>query len=332
MNILVTGGAGYIGSHCCKALAEAGLTPIAYDNLARGHRWAVKWGPFEQGDICDRSRLLDVMKRHRPSAVIHFAAHAYVGESVMDPLSYYQNNVVGSLVLLGAMRDADVRNIVFSSSCATYGIPDYLPIREDHPQRAINPYGNTKICVERMLRDFDAAYGLRSTSLRYFNAAGADEDGEIGEDHEPETHLIPLAIRAALTRECVLEIYGADYSTPDGTAIRDYVHVMDLANAHVAALRYLTDGGPSTALNLGTGRGYSVRQVIECVERIGGRSIPARVVGRRPGDPAELVADPSRAYAVLGWHARYSALETIVETAWQWHASQQPAKASGERS
>lgn len=318
-NILVTGGAGYIGAHACKALAAAGYTPVAFDSLAMGHRRAVQWGPLEVGDIADRVRLDTVFERYRPEAVMHFAAFAYVGESVAEPARYYRNNVAGSLTLLEAMRDHGVGQMVFSSTCATYGLPQTPRLTEAHPQQPINPYGASKLMVERMLTDFAAAYGLRFVALRYFNAAGADPDGDIGETHDPETHLIPLAIAAARGERAALEIFGTDYPTADGTAIRDYVHVWDLAVAHVLALDYLRCGGDPTALNLGVGRGYSVREVIDAVTAAAGRAVPFREVDRRPGDPPELVAEAGQALALLGWAPRLTRLEEIVESAWRWH-------------
>lgn len=320
-SILVTGGAGYVGSHACKALAGAGYRPVVYDNLSRGHREAVRWGPLVEGDIHDLARLGEALRVHQVSAVMHFAAFAYVGESVSDPELYYQNNLGGTLALLGAMRAAGVQKIVFSSTCAVYGVPETLPIRETTAKAPLNPYGDTKLAVERALNWYAAAYGMRYMALRYFNAAGADPDGEIGEDHEPETHLIPLVLRAALGRGGPIEIYGTDYPTPDGTAIRDYIHVADLADAHVRALAYLAAGGDSRALNLGTGSGSSVREVIAAVERIGGRKVPQREVARRPGDPPELVADPALARDRLGWLPRHSDLDTIIRTALAWETS-----------
>jgi len=275
-NVLVTGGAGYIGSHTCKALAAAGYSPVTLDNLAYGHRWAVRWGPFEQADLDDRQAVERVLREHRIGAVIHFAAYAYVGESMTDPGKYFRNNVVNTLNLLEAMRAAGVGRIVFSSTCATYGVPKGVPIAEDHPQLPVNPYGESKLFVERALHWNGVAHGLRWMALRYFNAAGADPDGEIGEDHDPETHLIPLAIEAALGRRPDLQVMGTDYPTADGTAIRDYVHVTDLADAHLRALHHLEGDGPSGALNLGTGRGHSVREVVAMVERVTGRKVGAR--------------------------------------------------------
>jgi UDP-arabinose 4-epimerase len=322
-SILVTGGAGYIGAHACKALARVGYLPVVYDNLSRGHRAAVRWGPMVEGDIADRERLRAAFAEHRIAAVMHFAAYAYVGESVGDPALYYRNNLCGSLALLDAMREAGVGEIVFSSTCATYGNPDSVPIRETAPQRPVNPYGETKLAIERALHWYGQAYGIRSVALRYFNAAGADPEGEIGEDHEPETHLVPLLLQAALGRRPAIEVYGTDYPTPDGTAIRDYVHVDDLAAAHLSALERLRGGGAGIALNLGTGRGHSVREVIAAAKAVSGRNVPARDAPRRPGDPPVLVADPSLAYETLGWRARHSGIESIIATALAWHGRQQ---------
>jgi UDP-arabinose 4-epimerase len=316
-SILVTGGAGYVGSHACKALAGAGYLPVVYDDLSRGHREAVRWGPLVEGHLHDRARVVAALREHDALAVMHFAAFAYVGESVTDPEKYYANNVGGTLALLGAMREAEVRSIVFSSTCAVYGVPEALPIRETTAKAPLNPYGETKLAIERALHWY-AAYGIRYVALRYFNAAGADPDGEIGEDHEPETHLIPLVLRAALGRGNPVEIYGTDYPTRDGTAIRDYIHVSDLAEAHVRALGHLATGGDSAALNLGTGNGCSVREVIAAVERVGGRAVPQREAARRPGDPPELVADPALARSRLGWQPRHSDLDTIIDTALAW--------------
>jgi UDP-arabinose 4-epimerase len=317
--VLVTGGAGYIGSHACKALAAAGFVPVAYDNLVYGHREAVRWGPFVEADLADAARLAEALRRHEIAAIMHFAAFAYVGESMEKPQLYFRNNVVNTLGLLDAMMAAGVRHIVFSSTCATYGTPERVPIAEDTPQRPVNPYGESKLMIERALHWYGAAYGITHAALRYFNAAGADPDGEIGEAHDPETHLIPLVLDAALGRRAQIDIFGTDYPTPDGSAIRDYIHVQDLAEAHVAAIRHLLDGGASLQLNLGTGTGQSVRAVIDAAERITGRPIPRREAPRRPGDPAALVADPARAKEVLGWSARISDLDTIIATAWAWH-------------
>jgi UDP-arabinose 4-epimerase len=317
--ILVTGGAGYVGSHAAKALAAAGYSPIVFDNLVHGHRDAVQWGPFIQGDLADRGLLADTLRRHRIAAVMHFAAFAYVGESMVKPEIYFANNLINSFGLLETMREAGVRHIVFSSTCATYGVPDAMPIREDMPQRPVNPYGESKLMVERMLHWQRQAHGLGYVSLRYFNAAGADPEGLIGEHHEPETHLIPLILDAAAGRRAHVDVFGTDYPTPDGSAIRDYIHVSDLAEAHVLALEHLERGGESLALNLATGHGHSVREVIAAAERVTGRRIARRDGPRRPGDPPALVADARRAGQVLGWKPRYSGLDTILATAWAWH-------------
>jgi UDP-glucose-4-epimerase GalE len=318
-NILVTGGAGYIGSHTAKALARAGYRPVTYDNLVYGHRHAVKWGPFVEGDIGDTAKLERVIRDEAIDAVVHFAAFAYVGESVTKPEVYFQNNVVGSLSLLDAMRHTGVKPIVFSSTCATYGMPDRMPITEETLQRPINPYGETKLMIERALAWYGPAHDIRSVSLRYFNACGADPEGEIGEEHDPETHLIPLILDAALGKRAAIDVYGTDYPTPDGTAIRDYIHVQDLADAHVKALAYLFEGGATTQVNLGTGTGNSVREVIDAVERVTGRKVPRREVARRAGDPPELVADPTKANRLLGWQPALSDIDSIIRTAWAWH-------------
>ena len=316
-NVLVTGGAGYIGSHACKALFQAGYRPVVYDNLVAGHKWAVKWGPLEVGDIADRNRLDEVIVKYKPSAVMHFAAFAYVGESVVNPGKYYRNNVAGSLSLLEAMRDHDIDMMVFSSTCATYGEPRKMPITEDHPQTPINPYGMSKLMVEQMLRDCGAAYGLRSIALRYFNAAGADPEAEIGEDHDPETHLIPLVLDAATGKRSHVTVFGDDYATADGTCVRDYIHVVDLAQAHVLALQALERGASNNYYNLGNGQGFSVKEVIEIAEKVTGRTIPVQVGARRPGDPPVLVGDAARIRQELNWHPQHEDLETIIETAWQ---------------
>ncbi len=318
-NILVTGGAGYIGSHVCKALAHAGYIPISYDNLVHGHRWAVRWGPLEFGDISDRDGLARVFEKYQPQAVLHFAAYTYVDESVRDPGKYYRNNVAGTLTLLETMRDFGVDKIIFSSTCATYGIPNGMLINEDHIQQPINPYGTSKLMIEKMLQDFDQAYGLRSVSLRYFNAAGADPDGEIGEAHDPETHLIPLVLDAVAGLRPLITVYGDDYETKDGTCIRDYVHVTDLANAHVLALKLLQAGAASTAYNLGNGQGFSVKEVISAVEAVTGKPVPTVIGRRRDGDPERLVGDATKAKNELGWRLEYSSINTIIETAWNWH-------------
>lgn len=319
-HVLVTGGAGYVGSHACKALARAGYVPVTYDNFVSGNRWAVRWGPLEFGDILNVGRLNEVCRAYRPVAIMHFAASALVGESVAAPSLYYHNNVVGALNLLEAARLHDIRNFVFSSTCATYGIPDQLPIREDALQHPVNPYGASKLMVERMLADYEVAYGIRYAALRYFNAAGADPDGEIGECRTVETHLIPLMLDAILGRCPPLRIMGTDYPTPDGTAIRDFVHVADLADAHIAALQHLLAGQASIACNLGTGLGHSVRDVIRAAQSVTAREVPHVVGPRRPGDPPELVAHPQRAFDVLQVTLRRSAdLKQIISDAWAWH-------------
>jgi UDP-arabinose 4-epimerase len=329
-SVLVTGGAGYIGSHACKALAASGYIPVTYDNLSRGHRHAVRWGPLIDGDIGDRAAVAAGLRTHQISAVMHFAAFAYVGESTGDPALYYRNNVAGTLALLDAMREVGVNRMVFSSSCATYGLPDAVPIRETAAQLPVNPYGETKLAIERVLRWYGPAYGLRSVTLRYFNAAGADRGGEIGEEHELETHLIPLVLRAALGAGPPVGVFGTDYPTPDGTAIRDYIHVDDLAAAHVRALDYLTAGGASTAVNLATGNGYSVREIIAAVAKAAGHDVPYRAAPRREGDPPALVADAAKAASVLGWRAECSDLDTIIRTALAWERRRHNAAGARE--
>jgi UDP-glucose-4-epimerase GalE len=326
--ILVTGGAGYIGSHACKALARAGYHPVTYDNLLHGHREVVKWGPLVIGDVADHARLVAAMTEHQVAAVIHFAALINVGESMSHPMRYFRNNAANTFVLLDAMREAEVGTIVFSSTCATYGMPIAVPITEDHPQSPINAYGESKLMVERALAWSAGAYGLRYAALRYFNASGADPDGETGENHDPETHLIPLVLRSALGLHPQIDIYGTDYPTPDGTAVRDYVHVQDLAEAHVKAVGHLLDGNDSLALNLGTGRGYSVREVIAAAERVTGRAVPRREMPRRAGDPPALVADPRRVNEILGWTPHMSDIDTIVDTAWRWTQKLESARAA----
>lgn len=317
--VLVTGGAGYIGSHACKALAAAGYTPVTYDNFTSGHEWAVKWGPLERGDILDRERLGQVLSAYRPAAVMHFAAFAYVGESVTDPAKYYRNNVEGTLSLLEAMRAHTMDRLVFSSSCATYGVPAHTPIREEDPQAPINPYGATKLMAERILRDYAHAYGVSSVALRYFNAAGADPDGEIGEAHDPETHLIPLLLDAAAGALPHIAINGDDYETPDGTCIRDYVHVVDIARAHVLALdALLSNASLAPAYNLGGGVGLSVAQVVAAASAVSGRPIRVVVGPRRAGDPPVLTADAQRAAVELKWRPEFAAIEDMIEHAWRW--------------
>jgi len=307
-----------VGSHACKALAAAGYLPVSYDSLERGHDWAVKWGPLEKGDILDRERLREVLRKYSPQAVLHFAAYTYVGESVEQPGKYHRNNVVGTITLLEAMREAEVRRIVFSSSCAVYGIPAALPLKESHPQEPISPYGESKRAVESLLRDRERAYGLRHVSLRYFNAAGADPDAEIGEAHDPETHLIPLVLEVAKGQRPAISVYGSDYPTRDGTCIRDYVHVSDLADAHVLALKSLADGGAPGGLNVGSGNGSTVLEIIAAAEKVTGKRIPVVRAARRPGDPPELVANAALAAQTLSWKPRFPDIEQQVAHAWKW--------------
>jgi UDP-arabinose 4-epimerase len=316
--VLVTGGAGFVGSHTCKALAAAGYLPIVYDSLETGHEWAVKWGPLEKGDLLDRERLREVLRKHSPQAVLHFAAYISVAESVAEPDRYHRNNVIGSQCLVEAMREQGIPHLVFSSSAAVYGTPERLPLTESHSLKPINPYGENKRLVETMLRDADRAHGLRSVSLRYFNAAGADPEAEIGEAHHPETHLIPLVLQAALGQRPALQIFGTDYPTKDGTCIRDYVHVTDLAEAHVLALRYLAAGGASQSFNVGTGEGCTVREVVAAVEKVSGRKVPVVLAARRAGDPAGLVADASLIGRILRWKPRFPGIEQQVAHAWEW--------------
>nr|WP_035245052.1 UDP-glucose 4-epimerase GalE [Desulfogranum mediterraneum] len=317
--VLISGGAGYIGSHTCKVLKNNGYLPVTYDNLIYGHKEAVKWGPFEEGDILDFDRLKGVFDRYNPIAVIHFAAFGYVGESVVDPGKYYTNNVTGTVNLLEVMRSVDCKNIVFSSTCATFGVPETLPLTEASAQQPINPYGWSKLMIEQVLADYDRAYGLKHVALRYFNAAGADPAGETGEDHFPETHLIPLVLEAALGKRKQIVIYGDDYPTPDGTAIRDYVHVMDLADAHVRALAMLEAGGASDQFNLGSETGTSVREIVDIAAAVCGREIPSVYGDRRDGDPPVLVADAAKARELLQWEPRFSDARTIIQTAYDWH-------------
>jgi UDP-glucose 4-epimerase len=320
--ILVTGGAGYIGSHAVLALQQAGYEVVILDNLVYGHQDIVDRvlkTPLVIGDTCDRSLLDQLFAQYPIAAVMHFAAYAYVGESVSDPAKYYQNNVFGTLTLLEAMRAAGIQKFVFSSTCATYGVPQVIPIPEDHPQAPINPYGASKLMVERILSDFQTAYGLQSVSFRYFNAAGADPSGLLGEDHEPETHLIPLVLLTALGKRQSVSIFGTDYPTDDGTCIRDYIHVSDLATAHVLGLDYLLQGGQTAVFNLGNGNGFSVKQVIETARQITQCSIPAIECPRRLGDPPALVGSSERARTLLGWSPRFSDLAEIITHAWRWH-------------
>jgi UDP-glucose 4-epimerase len=332
MSVLVTGGAGYIGSHAVKALRSAGHDVIIYDNLSAGHELAAKGAgaPLEVGDIQDVARLREVMDAHGVDAVMHFAAWLSVGESVKDPIEYYRNNVGGALAVLRAMVESQVRHLIFSSTAATFGNPVETPITESHPQRPINPYGETKLAIERALPHFERAYGIRAVTLRYFNAAGADPDGLLGEDHHPEVHVIPRAIDAALGRES-FTIFGDDYETPDGTCLRDYVHVSDLAFAHVLALDSLRAGGPSASYNLGSGRPTSVREVVDTVQRITGRAVPVTVGPRRAGDPAVLYASSDRIKESLGWLPRFEKLDVIVETAWRWREANPEGYKTGDR-
>ena len=327
MAVLVVGGAGYIGSHAAYALKRRGYEAIIYDNLSTGHAPLAEGFELIVGDISDSAKLAPVLRR--VDAVMHFAAHAYVGESVLDPRKYFRNNVLGGLALLHAVLDSPVRKFIFSSTCAVYGMPAKVPITEEMPRLPVNPYGVTKLAFEHALEAYERAYGLRFVSFRYFNAAGADENGQTGEIHVPETHLIPSAFEAIHGERPALEIYGDDYPTPDRTCVRDYIHVSDLAEAHVLGLEYLERGG-SAALNLGTGSGHSVREVISTVERVTGCQVPKRIAARRAGDPAELVADPTRAEKLLNWKAKRS-LEQIVATAWKWAQSRRRRTAPSSR-
>lgn len=317
--ILVTGGAGYIGSHVNKELAEQKYETLVLDNLVYGHSKFVKWGEFILADLKNREQLRLIFQKYDIQAVMHFAAFAYVGESVAEPRKYYQNNLVNTLNLMDIMLEFGVKTFIFSSSCATYGIPYEIPIPENHPQNPINPYGRSKLMVENILADYSQSYDLRYVSLRYFNAAGADPKAEIGELHEPETHLIPLILDTACGRSNHVQIYGTDYDTPDGTCVRDYIHVTDLAHAHILALRYLQDGGKSTLFNLGNGKGFSVWELIKCARKVTGKDIRFQETARRPGDPPTLVGSAYKAQTVLGWKPKHHDLEKIVESAWHWH-------------
>jgi UDP-glucose 4-epimerase len=317
--VLVVGGAGYIGSHTCLDLANKGYKPVVFDNFSNGHREFIKWGPAEEGDIRDRARLDEVLAKHKPSAILHFAALIEVGESVKDPVSFYENNVIGTLTLLSAAQAAGIKAFVFSSTCATYGLPQSVPLDETHRQVPINPYGRTKYIVEQALADYDQYKGLRSVVLRYFNAAGADFEGRIGEWHQPETHAIPLAIDAALGRRAGFKVFGSDYETRDGTCVRDYIHVLDLADAHVRAVEHLLNGGDSVALNLGTGTGTTVKELLSTIEEVSQRPFPVEYTGRREGDSHTLVANNDKARDVLGWVPQYD-LPQIIQSAWNWHA------------
>lgn len=322
--ILIVGGAGYIGSHVNKLLAQRGYQTVVFDNLSRGYREFVRWGEFVEGDLLHLPQLRSCFETFPIEAVMHFSALSLVEESVVHPERYYQNNVIGTLNLLRVMLEFGVRFFIFSSTCSTYGLPQTIPIPEDHPQNPINPYGFTKLIIEKTLRDYDGAYGVKHINLRYFNAAGADPEGEIGERHHPETHLIPLTIFAALGLKEEVKIFGTDYPTPDGTCVRDYIHVTDLSDAHVRALAYLLESGKSDSFNLGNGNGYSVREVIETVKRISRKDFRVVEAERRAGDPPVLIGSSQKAMKTLGWKPRYDALETIIETAWNWHQKSKP--------
>jgi UDP-glucose-4-epimerase GalE len=325
--ILVTGGAGYIGSHVCKALHQSGFLPIVYDNLSHGHADAVRWGPLIKGELSDRDRLVATMLKHDVRAVMHFAAWIEVGHSMREPLLFFRNNVANSIELVQAMVEVAIPTIVFSSTCAVYGMPERLPLDEDHPVAPVSVYGETKLMIEQVLRWAAPIHNIRYAALRYFNAAGADPDGEIGEDHEPETHLIPLILQVASGDRPVIDIFGTDWGTEDGTCIRDYVHVTDLADAHILALKHLMQGGPCLILNLGTGTGHSVHRVISVAETVTGRSIPRRVAVRRTGDSPILVAHARRSISTLGWRPKMSDIETIIRTAWHWHCINHSSRA-----
>ncbi|MTJ54121.1 UDP-glucose 4-epimerase GalE [Anabaena sp. UHCC 0253] len=321
-SILVTGGAGYIGSHTVLALKQAGYEVVILDNLVYGHRDLVEQVlqvELIEGDTSDRTLLDHLFQTRNFAAVMHFSAYAYVGESVTDPAKYYRNNVLGTLTLLESMLAASIQNFVFSSTCATYGVPNFIPLTEDHPQNPINPYGATKLMVERILTDFDVAYNLKSVRFRYFNAAGANPEGLLGEDHHPETHLIPLVLQTALGKRESISIFGTDYPTPDGTCIRDYIHVNDLADAHILGLEYLLNGGNSEVFNLGNGNGFSVREVIAAAEDVTGMVIPVQECDRRPGDPPALIGTSEKARKILNWRPQYPGIKDIVSHAWQWH-------------
>jgi len=318
-NILVTGGAGYIGSHCCKELFNKGYNPVAFDNLVYGHRKNVKWGDFFKGDVGSQKDLETFFEKYKIDAVIHFAAYAYVGESVTNPQKYYQNNLKNTITLLDYILKKKINYFIFSSTCATYGDPVRLPLDENHPQSPINSYGRSKKMIEEILKDYGNAYGLKFMGLRYFNAAGADPEAETGEQHDPETHLIPLVLDVATGKRDLIKVFGTDYDTKDGSCIRDYVHVSDLANAHVLALEKLKSGGQSEYINLGTGQGNSVLEVIKKASEITGKKIIFRVVDRRPGDPPVLVASNKKAVNELGWKPKYANLDDIIQTAWNWH-------------
>jgi UDP-glucose 4-epimerase len=322
-NILVAGGAGYIGAHTCLDLFNKGFTPIVYDNLSNGHAEFVKWGPLELGDIRDRNKLDEVLRKHKPRAIVHFAAAIQVGDSVRDPGAYYDNNVAGTITLLRAAQAAGIDKIVFCSTCATYGIPSSIPMNEAHGQSPINPYGQSKLIVERILKDLDQYQGFRSLILRYFNAAGADPEGRIGEWHSPETHAIPIAIETALGRRPHFQVLGTDYDTRDGSCVRDFVHVLDLADAHTRAVEHLLNNGTSDALNLGTGHGTTVKELLETLKQVVGRDFDIKYGPRREGDSPALVADNALANRTIGWSPRHD-LRSIIGTAWNWHSNYLP--------
>lgn len=317
--ILIVGGAGYIGAHVNKLLNESGYETVILDNLSHGHKEAVQWGKLCQCDIKDIDSIEKIFEEYDIQAVMHFSSFIEVGESVQNPQKYYQNNVVNTLNLLNTMIKYDVKKFIFSSTCATYGVPQKIPLTEDHPQNPINPYGWTKLMVERILKDYDTAYGLKSIILRYFNASGADESGLIGEDHSPESHLIPLILDAAIAKREDIKIYGTDYDTPDGTCIRDYIHVNDLADAHIKALEYLDKNNTSNEFNLGNGKGFSVREVIDSVKKVTGNNFKVTETPRREGDPAVLIGSAQKAHELLGWTPIYDNIDDIVKTAWNWH-------------
>ena len=322
MRVLVVGGAGYIGSHMVKMLLGAGHEVITLDNLSSGHRDAVLGGSFVEGDLADTQGLHQVFEQYQPEAVMHFASYIQVGESVRKPDIYYRNNVTNTLNLLDVMLQFNVKKFIFSSTAAVFGEPDYVPIDEAHPNRPLNPYGRSKWMIEQVLADYDKAFDLRSVCLRYFNAAGADPEGQLGERHDPETHLIPLILQAASGRRENIQVFGRDYDTPDGTCIRDYIHIVDLCSAHLAALEYLSKGGSSDRFNLGNGSGFSVQEVIDAVQKVSGKQVTVINGPRREGDPARLVADAKRARSILAWQPTYTALDTIVSHAWQWERKQ----------
>ncbi|MFC2142488.1 UDP-glucose 4-epimerase GalE [Acidobacteriota bacterium] len=319
--ILVIGGAGYIGSHTNKLLNQRGFQTIVFDNLSTGYRELVKWGQFFLGDMAEKEQIRHCFKKNPIKAVMHFGAFAYVGESVSHPLKYYRNNVANTLNLLEVMNEFNVRYFIFSSSCAVYGNPEFLPLSEDHPMKPVSPYGRSKLMVEEILKDLDSAYGIKYINLRYFNAAGADPEGELGECHDPETHLIPLVFLTSLGIKDEFKIFGTDYPTKDGTCIRDFIHVADIADAHLRAYEHLIESDKSTVLNLGNGNGYSVKDVINTAREICGRQIKIREIGKRDGDPPKLISDSSKAKTILGWAPQYPDLKSIMDTAWEWSSS-----------